>query len=30
MTLTHDMSLLLLFEQVYRAIAIEKGTGYHH
>ena len=30
MTLTHDMSLLLLFEQIYRAIAIEKGTGYHH
>jgi len=30
MTLTHDMSLLVLFEQVYRAIAIEKGTGYHH
>lgn len=30
MTLTHEMSLLLLFEQLYRAVTIEKGGSYHH
>ena len=30
MTLTHEMSLLLLFEQIYRAITIERGGRYHH
>ena len=30
MTLTHEMALLLLVEQLYRAIAIRMGTGYHH
>jgi 23S rRNA (pseudouridine1915-N3)-methyltransferase len=30
MTLTHEMSLLLLFEQIYRAVTIEKGGNYHH
>jgi len=30
MTLTHDMCLLLLFEQIYRAITIERGGRYHH
>lgn len=30
LTLPHEMCLLLLFEQVYRAITIEKGGRYHH
>lgn len=30
MTLTHEMCLLLLFEQIYRAITIERGGRYHH
>ncbi|HPD98340.1 MAG TPA: 23S rRNA (pseudouridine(1915)-N(3))-methyltransferase RlmH [Synergistales bacterium] len=30
MTLTHEMSLLFLFEQIYRAVTIEKGGNYHH
>ena len=30
MTLTHEMSRLLLVEQIYRAMNIIKGGGYHH
>lgn len=30
MTLTHEMSRLLLLEQLYRAMTILKGGGYHH
>ncbi len=30
MTLPHEMCLLMLFEQLYRAITIEKGGNYHH
>jgi 23S rRNA (pseudouridine1915-N3)-methyltransferase len=30
MTLTHEMSRLLLLEQLYRAMTIFKGGGYHH
>lgn len=30
MTLTHEMCLLLLCEQIYRAITIERGGRYHH
>lgn len=30
MTLTHEMCLLLLFEQIYRAVTIERGGSYHH
>lgn len=30
MTLTHDMSRLLLLEQLYRAVMIKAGRGYHH
>lgn len=30
MTLTHEMTRLFFFEQVYRAIEIKKGSGYHH
>lgn len=29
MTLTHEMSRLVLLEQLYRAYTIKKGTGYH-
>jgi 23S rRNA (pseudouridine1915-N3)-methyltransferase len=29
MTLTHQMVRLLLLEQIYRAVEIRKGTGYH-
>jgi len=29
MTFTHEMSRLILLEQVYRAFTILKGTGYH-
>jgi 23S rRNA (pseudouridine1915-N3)-methyltransferase len=29
-TMTSDMAWLLLWEQIYRAINIHKGTGYHH
>lgn len=29
-TLTSDMAWLLVWEQVYRAFSILKGTGYHH
>lgn len=30
MTLTHEMSRLVLLEQLYRASEIRKGSGYHH
>ncbi|TAN43245.1 MAG: 23S rRNA (pseudouridine(1915)-N(3))-methyltransferase RlmH [Nitrospirae bacterium] len=30
MTLTHEMSRLILLEQLYRAMSITKGRGYHH
>ncbi len=30
MTFTHEMALLLLAEQLYRAAAIEHGSKYHH
>lgn len=30
MTLTHEMARLLLMEQIYRAIMINTGRGYHH
>ncbi|GAB6280647.1 MAG: 23S rRNA (pseudouridine(1915)-N(3))-methyltransferase RlmH [Thermovirga sp.] len=30
MTLTHEMCLLLLLEQIYRAITIKRGGRYHH
>ena len=30
MTLPHELCLLLLFEQLYRAVTIEKGGNYHH
>ncbi|MFA5353875.1 MAG: 23S rRNA (pseudouridine(1915)-N(3))-methyltransferase RlmH [Thermodesulfovibrionales bacterium] len=30
MTFTHEMARLILLEQVYRAAAIIKDTGYHH
>lgn len=30
MTLTHEMARLLLLEQLYRAMTILKGGGYHH
>ena len=29
MTFTHEMSRLILLEQIYRAFSILKGTGYH-
>ncbi len=29
-TLTSDMAWLLVWEQIYRAFSILKGTGYHH
>jgi 23S rRNA (pseudouridine1915-N3)-methyltransferase len=29
MTFTHQITRLILVEQVYRALEIEKGTGYH-
>jgi 23S rRNA (pseudouridine1915-N3)-methyltransferase len=29
LTLTHQMVRLLLVEQLYRAVEIEKGSGYH-
>ncbi|UCB52406.1 MAG: 23S rRNA (pseudouridine(1915)-N(3))-methyltransferase RlmH [Candidatus Zixiibacteriota bacterium] len=29
MTLTHEMSLVILLEQIYRAFSILKGTNYH-
>ncbi len=30
MTFTHEMTLVILLEQVYRAITIIKGKEYHH
>ncbi|NOS68108.1 MAG: 23S rRNA (pseudouridine(1915)-N(3))-methyltransferase RlmH [Candidatus Peribacteraceae bacterium] len=30
MTLTHEMSRLFFLEQLYRAMEIKKGGGYHH
>ncbi len=30
MTLTHEMARVLLLEQLYRAMTIIKGGGYHH
>ncbi len=30
MTLTHDFARLLLLEQLYRAVTITRGGGYHH
>lgn len=30
MTLTHEMSRVFFLEQLYRAVEIAKGTGYHH
>jgi 23S rRNA (pseudouridine1915-N3)-methyltransferase len=30
MTFTHEMSRLIFLEQLYRAVQIGKGTGYHH
>ena len=29
MTFPHEMALLILAEQIYRAISIKKGTKYH-
>ena len=29
-TMTSDMAWLLLWEQIYRSLNIQKGTGYHH
>jgi 23S rRNA (pseudouridine1915-N3)-methyltransferase len=29
MTFTHEMSLVILLEQIYRAFSILKGTNYH-
>lgn len=30
LTFTHEMARLILVEQIYRAIAIEKGKDYHY
>ncbi len=30
MTLTHEMALLFLLEQLYRSVMIRLGTDYHH
>ena len=30
MTLTHEMARLLLIEQIYRSVAINTGSKYHH
>ncbi len=30
MTFTHEMCLLFLFEQLYRAESIRRGSAYHH
>jgi 23S rRNA (pseudouridine1915-N3)-methyltransferase len=30
MTFTHEMARYLLSEQLYRADAIHRGSGYHH
>jgi 23S rRNA (pseudouridine1915-N3)-methyltransferase len=30
MTLTHEMARLILVEQIYRGVAIEKGKAYHY
>ncbi|WP_459935635.1 23S rRNA (pseudouridine(1915)-N(3))-methyltransferase RlmH [Desulfonatronum parangueonense] len=30
MTLPHELARVVLFEQIYRAMTILRGTGYHH
>ena len=30
MTLPHELAQVVLFEQIYRAMTILRGTGYHH
>ena len=30
MTLPHELARVVLFEQIYRALTIQRGTGYHH
>lgn len=30
MTFTHEMARLVLLEQIYRAVQIQRGSGYHH
>jgi 23S rRNA (pseudouridine1915-N3)-methyltransferase len=30
MTLPHELCQVIFMEQLYRAIEIEKGSGYHH